>query len=152
MWYTLIMPNKQVKLKQTLRPGFTFAETLITSAFFALLILVGTLLLSVERMRTRDAIRIGHMTRVAGSFAQLYAEEASYISAATGCSKIGQRVDTCTFPGNVASVAEVADPGKFSYRVTRVPDGENFAVEFFLERGYGSYAAGKHLLTKRGIQ
>lgn len=134
------------------RRGFTFVETLITGAVFALLILIGTLLLSIERTRTRDAIRVGHMTRVAGSFALLYAKEASYAAAAEGCNKVGTSVDTCTFPEIVTALTDLSDPGRFAYRVTRVPDTEDFAVEFRLERAYGSFPAGRHVLTKRGIQ
>lgn len=134
------------------RRGFTFPEVLITGTVFALLILIGTLLLSLERARTRDAIRIGHMTRVAGLFGLLYAQEGSYAAATTGCSHVGQPVSACTFTQALGGADDLTDPGRFSYRVVRVPNREDFAIEFRLERTYGALPAGRHVLTKQGIQ
>lgn len=134
------------------RPGFTFTETLITGALFALLILVGTLLLAQERARTRDAIRIADMTRLAGGFALLYAGQASYAPAAAGCDSVGDEARTCALAGLVGELNTLRDPGRFSYTVSVVPDRENFGVRFRLERGIGPYRAGLHTLTKDGIQ
>lgn len=139
-------------MERQARAGFTLTETLIIGALFALFVLVGSLLLSIERARTRDTLRVADMTRVAASFAVLYAQQASYSAAAGGCGTVGDDIRSCTLPAVVPSVADLVDPGKFSYTVSRVPDAEDFGVRFRLERGYGSLAAGTHTLTKAGIQ
>ncbi|MBI2984291.1 MAG: hypothetical protein HYY50_01570 [Candidatus Kerfeldbacteria bacterium] len=133
-----------------IRKGFSFAETLIVGSLFALAVLLGTLLLSGERARTRDAKRIADMTRVAGAMAVLYAQQASYASAAQGCAKIGDAASACTFAA-APGWGELQDPGRFSYTVVRVPDGDDFGVRFRLERNYGPLRAGPHVVTKTGI-
>lgn len=134
------------------RPAFTFPETLVVGALFALFVLAGTLALSIERARTRDAVRIADMTRVAAAFAILHAQQASYASAAEGCSAVGDLVSACTLDTGVVGLGSLKDPSKYTYTVTRVPDRDDFAVSFHLERRYGSLAAGTHSLTKAGIQ
>lgn len=133
------------------RRGFTLTETLITGALFGLLILIGTLLLSNERARTRDAERIADMSKIAGGFALLYAQDASYAAAAQGCSQVGQSVAQCTLTTQIGTVDAIRDPGRYSYVVSQVPSRDNFGVTFQLERGYGLYAAGQHILDKSGI-
>lgn len=134
------------------RRGFTLTETLITGALFGILLVVATMLLSMERARTRDAQRLGDMTRIASGFALLYAQKASYVDAANGCSKVGDNAATCTLNQVVPGLSDIKDPGRFSYTVSKVPDREDFGIRFRLERRYGSFAAGVHTLTKNGIQ
>lgn len=132
--------------------GFTLTETLIVGALFGIVIIVGTLLLSMERARTRDAQRLADMTRLASGFALLYAEKASYADAATGCAKIGVAANTCTLTDVLPGLDGLKDPGRFDYTVSKVPDRDNFGIRFRLERRYGTLAAGAHTLTKNGIQ
>lgn len=134
------------------KPGFTFSETLIVGALFALFILAGTLVLSMERSRTRDAIRIADMTRVAAAFAVMHAQQASYAAAATGCDQVGDQVADCAFIDVVNGLGQLKDPGRFSYTVATVPDRDGYAIAFKLERGYGILKSGSHTLTQNGIQ
>ncbi len=134
------------------RKAFTLTETLITGALFGLSILVSTLLLGTERARTRDAIRIADMTRVASGFALLYSQQATYVPAASGCSQVGRLVSTCTLTTPIGTISDVRDPGRFAYSISRVPDRDDFGVRFTLERRYGTLSAGAHQLTKDGIQ
>lgn len=134
------------------RRGFTLTETLITGALFGVLLIIATMVLSMERARTRDAQRIGDMTRIASGFALLYAQKASYADAAAGCSKVGVAASSCTLGEVLPGLEAVKDPGRFSYTVSKVPDRDDFGIRFRLERRYGSLSAGPHTLTKNGIQ
>ena len=133
------------------RTAFTLTETLIIGALFGLVIVVGTLLLSTERARTRDATRIADMTRLAAGFALLYGQKASYADAAVGCPAVGSSATQCTLTDVVSGLGQMHDPGHATYTVARVPDQDDFAVSFHLERGYGTLKAGIHYLTKTGI-
>ncbi len=132
--------------------GFTLTETLITGALVGVLIIVGTLLLSMERARTRDAQRLTDMTRLASGFALLYSQKASYADAATGCAAVGVSAAACTLTDTLAGLDGLKDPGRFTYTVSKVPDRDDFGVRFQLERRYGALGAGRHTLTKNGIQ
>lgn len=132
--------------------GFTLTETLIIGSLVGVLIVAGTLLIGAERARTRDAIRIADMTRLSAGFALLYSQRGSYSDAAEGCAKVGVSAAKCTLPSTVNGLSEIADPGKHSYIVTRVPDKDDFNVRFTLERGYNNYAAGAHTLSRSGIR
>ncbi len=132
--------------------GFTLTETLITGALFGLAILVSTLLLSNERARTRDALRIADMTRLASGFALLYAQQATYAPAAVGCGSVGSLASVCTLTAALGDISTLKDPGRFRYTVSQVPNRDNFAISFRLERRYGPWFAGPHFLTKAGIQ
>jgi len=132
--------------------GFTLTETLIIGAIIALLAAIGVGLLSIERARIRDAKRITDMTHFAAAFAILYAQKASYASAAVGCPQRGSLADTCTLPTVTGFANNLKDPSKYSYRVTRVPDAEDFGISFRLERSYGTLTAGPHTLSKQGLR
>jgi prepilin-type N-terminal cleavage/methylation domain-containing protein len=134
------------------KPGFTLTEFLITGAIIALLAVAGTMLLGIERARLRDAKRIADMTHFAAGFAVLYAAKASYVEAAAGCGKKGVLASTCALPTLTGLEDELIDPGNYSYRLSRVPDAEDFGIMFHLERTYGTLAAGNHVLTKEGIK
>ncbi len=134
------------------RRGFSLTETLITGALFGILVIVSTMLLSMERARTRDAQRLTDMTRIASGFALLYAQNASYADAAVGCPTVNTAAAKCTLTDVLPGLTDLKDPGRFSYIVSSVPDRENFGIGFHLERRYGTLAAGAHTLTKNGIQ
>jgi type II secretory pathway pseudopilin PulG len=134
------------------RRGFSLPETLIIGAIVVLLAVIGTGIISLERARLRDAKRMIDITRIAGSFAVLYAQHGGYEQAATGCTKVGVKASSCTLPGIATSGNDLTDPGSFSYTVSRVPDHQDFGITFQLERGYGTLAAGKHVLTKQGVR
>lgn len=142
MWYTIPMSRR----------AFTLTETLIIGALFGIFVLGGTLVLGAERARTRDARRIADMTRLAAGFALLYSQKASYTDAAAGCAAVNTDASTCTLQDVVGPLNAIRDPGKFSYTVVRVPDREDYAIRFQLERAYGTLKAGAHLLTKSGIR
>jgi len=133
------------------RQGFTLPETLITGALFGLAILVSSLLLSSERARTRDAERIADMTRLASGFALLYAQDASYSSAAAGCANIGSLASACSLNSVIGDTGTLRDPGRFRYTVSQVPDRNDFGIAFHLERRYGQLLPGSHTLTKTGV-
>ncbi len=132
--------------------GFTLTETLIIGALFGLFTLAGTLLLSAERARTRDMKRVADMTRLSAGFALLYGQKATYADAATGCPTVGSNAAMCALTDVMSGLSTIKDPGKFSYTVQQVPDKNGFAIVFRLERSYGTLKAGRHYLTKAGIQ
>ncbi len=134
------------------RRGFSLTEILVTGALFGLLIVITTLLLSMERARTRDAERLTDMTRLSSGFALLYAEKASYADAAVGCPKVGGNASACTLTDVLPGLDGLKDPGRFGYTVSQVPDRDNFGIRFRLERRHGDLAAGAHTLTKNGIR
>ena len=134
------------------RRGFSLTETLIIGAITVLLAVAGTGVVAMQRAELRDAKRITDMTRFAGAFAVLYAQHGGYEEAATGCAKIGVQPSTCTLPGILSTNELMKDPGSFSYQVSRVPDHQDFAITFQLERSYGTFTAGKHTLTKQGVR
>lgn len=134
------------------RRAFTLTESLIIGALFGLTILVGTFLLGNERARTRDAERIADMAKLASGFALLYAQDASYAAAGAGCSQVGAPAQNCTLTTQLGDVSAIHDPSRFQYTITRVPDRDDFGLSFQLERGYGQLRAGRHILTKAGIQ
>lgn len=134
------------------RPGFSLTEILITGALFGLVIVISTLLLSMERARTRDVQRLADMTRLSSGFALLFAQKASFADAAAGCPKVGSNASACTLADVLPGLNELKDPGRFSYTVSQVPDREDFGIQFRLERGYGRLTAGPHTLAKNGIR
>lgn len=134
------------------RKAFTLTETLIIGALFGVFVLAGTLILSAERARTRDMKRVADMTRLSAGFALLYSQKASYADAAAGCGSVGSDVRTCGLTDVMSSIDVIKDPGKFHYTIAKVPDANDFAVSFRLERSYGTLKSGTHFLTKGGIQ
>lgn len=134
------------------KPGFTLTEFLVIGAVIALLAVGGTLVLGVERARNRDAKRIADMTNFAAGFAVLYAQKGSYADAAVGCTKVNDPARRCSLPVLTGLEDELNDPSRFAYRVSRVPDAENFGISFRLERAYGTLTAGTHTLSKGGIR
>lgn len=148
--------DKQKSSKQSLLnqsgAGFTLTETLIIGALFGLFLLAGTLVLSAERARTRDMKRVADMTRLSTGFALLYGQKANYTNAAAGCPTVGSDATKCTLTDVLDSLSSIADPGRFAYTVARVPDRDDFAIKFRLERTYGTLKAGEHILSKAGIR
>jgi hypothetical protein len=109
-------------------------------------------LLGNERAKTRDAQRLADMTRVQAAMQLLYFEKMSYIEAADGCKQAGDAVAACGLGRYLPGFGTLRDPGKFAYTVGEVPDIDSYRFDFTLERGYGNLSAGKHSLTKSGIQ
>lgn len=132
------------------RRGFTLTETLIISALFGLVLVIGSLLIANERAHTRDMKRLADMNLLAGGFAVMYTDKASYADAAVGCSKVGDQADKCSLP-TMTKLEPVQDPGSYKYLVTRVPDKDSFGVSFRLERSYNNLTAGTHILSPSGI-
>lgn len=134
------------------RRGFSLTEILITGALFGLVLVITTLLLSMERARTRDAERLTDMTRLSSGFALLYAQKASYADAAAGCPTVGANANTCALTDVLPGLDTLKDPGRFSYTVSQVPDRDDFGIRFRLERNHGQLTAGSHTLSKNGIR
>lgn len=134
------------------RKGFTLTETLIIGTLFGLFVLAGTFVLGAERARTRDAKRIADMTRLGAGFALLFGQKATYADAAVGCPTVNSDAARCSLNDVVNGLDTIRDPGKFSYTVLRVPDREDFAIQFRLERNYSTLKAGNHVLSKSGVQ
>lgn len=132
--------------------GFSLIELIVIAGLFGLIVLVGVLMLGNERAKTRDAQRLADMTRVQAAMQLLYFEKMSYAEAADGCKQAGDPVAACGLGRYLPGFGTLRDPGKFSYTVGEVPDIDSYRFEFTLERGYGTLAAGKHQLTKSGIQ
>ena len=132
--------------------GFTLTETLIIGALFGLFVLAGTLILSAERARTRDAKRIADMTRLSAGLALMYGQQATYADAAAGCPTVGSDATKCTLTEVMTGLESVKDPARFAYTISRVPDRDDFGIKFRLERSYGTLKAGDHVLTKAGVR
>jgi len=111
------------------------------------------LMLNNEKAKTRDAKRLSDISRLQAAFQLLYNETASYQQASQGgCDQVGVLVSTCNLANYIPTIAQVKDPGRYSYRVTRVPSQEGFEITFNLEKSYGSLVAGKHTLSQSGIK
>ena len=131
--------------------GFTLTETLIIGALFGVFVLAGTLMLSSERARTRDTKRIADMTRLAAGFALLYSQKGSYVDAAAGCPRVNSNPAACSLTSVIGALDAIKDPGRYHYTIYKVPDQDDFAVKFTLEKSYGSLLAGTHYLNRDGI-
>lgn len=134
------------------RSGIGLISTLLTLTIVSASLAVVGLLLSQERSRVRDARRMADMVRVQYAFETLYREKASYADAATGCGQVEALVATCALTSYYSSIAELKDPGRLAYRVTKVPDEKDYEVTFQLERGYDGLLAGQHTVSKNGIK
>jgi hypothetical protein len=133
--------------------GLSLVRLLIIIAVFCLVIGGGFLLLNSEKAKTRDAKRLSDITRLQAAFHLLYNETASYEQASQGgCDQAGVAVSSCNLSKYIPGIAQLADPGRYSYRVTQVPSAEGFEVTFNLEKSYGTLAAGKHILNPTGIK
>ena len=132
--------------------GLSLAGLLIILGLIIGLIAVGALLLGRERARVRDAVRIADMTQFSAAMRLLYSEEGSYAAAAQGCSSLGALMHTCTVKPLLNSIAQSKDPGRTTYAVGDVPDADSYGIVFTLEQGYGTYTAGRHVLTQDGIR
>lgn len=125
---------------------------LLAGLGLAVIIAIFTLFLLNERARTRDAERITDVTRLAAGFALLYNQKASFLDAAVGCPTVGSLASACTLQNIIPGIGDIKDPGSFSYIVSKVPDRDDFAIQFRLEKKYGTLLPGFHLLTRAGIQ
>ncbi|MBI5405199.1 MAG: hypothetical protein HY976_03135 [Candidatus Kerfeldbacteria bacterium] len=132
--------------------GIGLISTLLVFSLVSAFLAAVGLVLSQERARVRDSHRIVDMIRVQYAFETLYREKASYTDAAAGCNEVGKTVATCALSTYLPQIANLRDPGRQSYRVELVPNDRDYAISFVLERGYDTLAAGKHFLSKNGIQ
>ncbi len=132
--------------------GLSLIELIIILGLFSVIVFLGVVLLGNERAKTRDAQRLADMTRVQAAFQLLYFEKASYKEAAAGCDAVGDDVSACGLERYLPGIGTLDDPGRFSYTVASIPDDGGYAIEFTLERQYGTLAPGKHRLTKAGVQ
>lgn len=132
--------------------GFSLKELIIFTALLLAVMVLGVVLLRGERARVRDAKRIADMTQIRYGFEILFNRENSYAQAAQGCSEAGVLVSSCSLSEFLPNISKIKDPGKYSYKVTKVPDEENFEVTFYLEKDYDSLLAGKHTLSSAGIR
>ncbi|MBI4092876.1 MAG: hypothetical protein HY420_03045 [Candidatus Kerfeldbacteria bacterium] len=134
------------------RRGLGLISTLLILTVVAAFLAGVGLLLSQERARVRDARRIADMVRVQFAFETLFREKASYSEAASGCGQVEVLVSTCALTTYLPQVQNLKDPGRYAYRVAKVPDERDYAISFVLERAYESLAKGKHVLSKDGVR
>jgi len=132
--------------------GLSLIELLLFAALIALLLVLGVLLVNNERAKTRDAVRLADITQFRYAFEVMFFEKNSYQEASTGCSKINDLASQCSLTKYLPEVAKIADPGKFSYKISQIPSDQNFEITFYLEKGYNGLKAGKHTLSKDGIK
>lgn len=120
-----------------------------------LVFLVGTgvfFLIREEQAHTRDAKRMADMARLSAGFFEMFATEGSYASAGIGCPEAGASVASCALSAYVPDIASFQDPTGVAYVVQGVPGEASFVISFTLERTYGVFVAGTHVLTPQGIQ
>jgi prepilin-type N-terminal cleavage/methylation domain-containing protein len=132
--------------------GFTLTELIIAIGVLLVIVLYGTLLFRGEQAKARDAERIADMRTAQAAFAVLFNEANSYAEAGATCAKVADPLFTCSLGKYLPGIGELKDPGRFSYRIQTPPNDSTYAVEFLLERSYGSLAAGLHYLTPEGIR
>ncbi|MFH1366929.1 MAG: hypothetical protein ABIH38_02975 [Patescibacteria group bacterium] len=132
--------------------GFSLKELIIFTGLLLIVIIFGVLLLNQERARTRDAKRMADMAQVRFGFEVLFNETNSYAQAGEGCRQVGSLVSACDLSAYLANIAQIKDPGKYQYQVTKVPGEKDFEVTFTLEKGYDRLAKGKHTLSAEGIK
>jgi len=133
--------------------GISLLKLLIFVAIFGLFIGGGFVLLNNERAKTRDAQRLADMARVQAAFEFLFNDNASYSPAAiNGCDSTGQLVSQCNLAQYLPQIAQIKDPGRFTYTISQVPSDQGFGITFSLEKGYQSIKAGQHILTHSGIK
>ncbi len=131
--------------------GASPAEILLALLLVGAISFVAVVLVRGERARTRDAIRIADMSQIAAALRAISAVEGSYRSAGSTCA-VGESVGKCTFGTYLPNATTLGDPLGTPYVVQRVPDATGFGVSFTLERGFGSFTKGAHLLTEAGIR
>lgn len=132
--------------------GIGLVSTILVLTFAAMFLAAVGLVLSQERARVRDAKRIVDMTKVQYAFETLYREKASFADAAVGCGKTKMLVSTCALSTYFPGISAIKDPGKYSYQIVHVPDDQEYAVSFTLDRGYETLVKGIHVLSKDGIR
>jgi len=132
--------------------GLSLIELLLFAALIGLLLVFGVLLVNNERAKTRDAVRIADMSRIQFAFEAMFNGKNSYKEAAQGCAKVDSLVSACSLSSYLPNINKISDPGKYQYKITKVPDDENFEVTFYLEKGFSALKAGKHTLSKTGIK
>ncbi len=132
--------------------GIGLISTLLAFTGLVVFLAAVGLLLSQERARVRDSRRIADMVRVQFAFETLFREKASYADAAAGCSQVGSPVASCELAQYLPMITTFKDPGRFSYRVAKVPDDTDYQIGFRLERGYDNLAAGQHTVSRDGIK
>lgn len=132
--------------------GFSLKELIIFTGLILVVIIFGVLLLNQERQRTRDAVRMADLTQVRFGFEVLFNEKNSYAEAASGCSQINNLVSSCNLSPYLANLSQIKDPGRYSYKITKVPTEKDFEVTFTLEKGYRGLAKGRHTLSAEGFK
>lgn len=132
--------------------GLTLAGLLVIIGLIIALLGTGALLLGRERARVRDSVRLMDMTQFSAAMRLVYSEKGSYASAAQGCATQGTLMSSCSVTTVLTPIAQLKDPGRFTYQVVDVPDTDSFAIAFTLEQGYGSLGRGSHVLTQDGIR
>lgn len=133
--------------------GISILAVILIVIGVAVVIGGGFLLLNQERAHTRDARRVSDMARVQAAFELMFNEQASYAGAAlNGCDQAGALVSTCNMSSYIPAIAQMVDPGKYSYVVSVVPTDETYQVTFTLEKDYGTFTAGTHTVSPSGIK
>ena len=132
--------------------GFSLKELIIFTALLLGVVVFAVALLNGERARVRDARRMADMAQARYGFEILFNQKNSYADAALGCGEEGMLVSACALGEYLPNISQIKDPGKYAYKVTKVPDEENFEVTFYLEKGYDNLASGRHTLSAVGIR
>jgi len=135
--------------------GISIVAVLIIVIIAGVIIGGAFMLLNQERTKVRDAKRLADITRIQAAFEFLYNDTASYILASQGgCDQAGTIVSQCNLANYLPGIRSVIDPvskGSSKYVISSVPNEESFEVTFFLEKSYGNFKAGKHILSPDGI-
>ena len=133
--------------------GAGLITILIIVIVFGAILGGGFLLLNNERSKTRDAKRMADMARIQAAFELLYNDTASYeLASSGGCDSAGSLASQCNLSKYIPTIANIKDPGKYTYQVSVVPTEDNFEIRFTLENSYESYLAGVHSLSPSGIK
>lgn len=132
--------------------GMSMIQILVIVLLVALVGAGVFLVIREERAHARDAKRMADMARLSAAFFELYATEGSYASAASGCATEGTSVATCNLKNFLSDIATFKDPKNITYKVVGVPGEASFVISFTLERSYGKFTTGSHVLTPEGIK
>jgi hypothetical protein len=58
----------------------------------------------------------------------------------------------CNLSKYIPTIAELRDPGRYTYTVSQAPTDQSYTISFYLEKQSGSLKAGKHTLGPAGIE